>query len=140
MTRATRYALLGLGLALLASCAGHRSPGGPSPSAIVIENASGGRLAVVTLEQWPQKQGSSVRMGSISPVPRDASQVIVRSATSLALPREIRIEWVDDRGTRFSEVRAIDGLVAAFERDPQAALVFRIGPLGILDIVVGETP
>lgn len=128
------------GLTLLASCAGHRSPGGPSPAAIVIENASGGRLAVVTLEQWPQKEGSSVRMGSVSPVPRDASQVIVRSAIGTALPREIRVVWVDDRGSRYSEVRAIDDLVAAFERDPAAALVFRIGPLGILDIVVGETP
>jgi hypothetical protein len=127
-------------LVLAAACSGHRAPGGPSPAAIVIENASGGRLGNVTLEEWPQQEGAAVRMGSVSPVPRDASQVIVRSAASLALPREIRIEWVDDRGSRFSEVRAIDDLVEAFERDPSAALVFRIGPIGILDVIVGETP
>lgn len=106
----------------------------------MIENGSGGRLAVVTLEEWPQKEGSSIRMGSVSPVPRNASQVIVRSAVSLALPREVRVEWVDERGSRYSEVRAIDDLVGTFERDPHAALVFRIGPLGMLDIVIGETP
>ena len=140
MNRLASIVLTGLAVALLASCGGHRSPGGPSPAAIVIENASGGRLGVVTLEQWPQREGSSVRMGSVSPVPRDASQVIVRSAVSAALPREVRIEWVDDRGARFSEVRALDDLVEAFDRDPSAALVFRIGPLGMLDIVVGEKP
>ena len=140
MSRLSSTVLAALAVALLVSCGGHRPPSGPSPAAIVIENASGGRLGVVTLEEWPQKEGTSVRMGSVSPVPRDASQVIARSSIGPALPREVRIEWVDDRGSRFSEIRAIDDLVEAFEQDPSAALVFRVGPLGILDVVIGETP
>ena len=66
---------------------------GTEPAVLIIRNHSGQDIDTVTVSAAQGNAASGRRYGSISPVPRGASQVFVRPRSAPRLPKHLRLAW-----------------------------------------------
>ena len=102
------------------------------PSVIMVRNSTGADLAEVSLSEVGG--GSASRYGSISPVPRGASQAFGRPTNPEQFPRVVKIEWIDDRGSRHSRELSLKKVLRSATGSTGEALVFDIHPQGDVDV------
>ncbi len=102
---------------------------GVDPSVIIVRNSTGADLAEATLSE--ASGGSrAARYGSISPIPRGASQVFVRPNNPLQLPRNVILEWINDQGSRYSLELSLKQVLQTHAGEKGGTLVFDILPQG----------
>jgi heat shock protein HslJ len=105
---------------------------GAEPPMIMVRNSSGTDLTEVSLSE--AAGGSSSRYGSISPVPRGASQVFGRGTNPRQFPRTVNLEWIDDQGSRHSRELSLKKVLRTATGAKGEALVFDIRPQGDVDV------
>jgi hypothetical protein len=105
------------------------------PSVIIVRNSSGEGIAFFTLKSI---QKSGTRYGTISPVPRGASQVFVRPSSPPALPKRLEVEWGTDSGIHNSKVVSFEGVLKSNGNQQRDTLVFEILPNGLVNVYLEE--
>lgn len=100
------------------------------PPVIIARNTSDIDIARVTLSSPSNVPGESTRFGSISPVPKGASQVFVRPADPPRFPETVLIEWIDARGNRYSRHVLLKSVLQSATGSKEEALVFEFGQDG----------
>jgi len=108
-------------------CAGMLIEKNAEPPVIIARNASDVDMERVTLSSPPDVPGGSTRFGTISPVPKGASQVFVRPADPPRLPETVLIEWIDARGNRYSRHVSLKSVLQSATGSKGEALVFEFG-------------
>lgn len=104
------------------------------PPVIIARNSTGIHLERVTVSSAPDATGRSTRFGTISPVPKGASQVFVRPTDPARLPETVLIEWIDTQGNKYYRHLSLKDALKASTGSKGEALVFEFGQGG--DIVV----
>jgi hypothetical protein len=118
---------------LMAGCGGVRH----EPSVIIVRNATGARLAEVTVS-GEVADGRGDRVGSIAPVPVGAEQVFVRPANRVKMPDSLRVTWIDQEHAERSQALSIQEALNESKGTPDEALVIVIhadGPEALLEHV-----
>jgi hypothetical protein len=114
-------------------CAGLRGSGGAEPGVLAVRNSSGRDVDRFSLAPVGPRDGSA-RHGSLSPVPRGVTQVVVRPTNAPRLSGEIDVEWTEVAGRSFSLRRDLRPVLAGARGGPQEALVFELLPDGGLRV------
>ena len=121
---------------ILQGCAAFSPGRGPDPEVLVIRNRSGRDIKTATLSA--AGAGAGWRYGSISPVPRGASQTYVRPDSAPRLPAHLRLAWETAGEGAFSREVSLTRLPEAPHSDPESggleALVFEIRPDDAVDV------
>ena len=127
------YLLLALPmLAMTLGCAALPAGRGSDPAVLIIRNHSGQDIGTATVSAAVSSANAGRRHGSISPVPRGASQVFVRPASAPRLPALLNLTWDTASGVVTREVSLRRPLK---ERDEALnALVFEIRPDLAVDV------
>lgn len=124
---------LALVLALaLAACFATR---GPSPARILVRNSSGADVRLVVLQEVPQAGATSVRMGSVAPALRGATQVIDRPAGAPPLPAEVELRWTLASGEQRSQRLSLAELAGPADG---RGLVFELLPDGTARVSIAS--
>jgi heat shock protein HslJ len=100
---------------------------------IMVRNSTGADLAEASLSEAAGGNSAS-RYGSISPVPRGASQVFGRPTNPRQFPRTVNLEWIDDQGSRHSRELSLKKVLRTATGVKGEALVFDIHPQGDVDV------
>lgn len=108
-------------------CAGMLMAKNAEPPVIIARNASDIDMERVTLSSPPDVPGKPTRFGTISPVPKGASQVFVRPADPPRFPETVLIEWIDARGNRYSRHVSLKNVLKSATGSKGEALVFEFG-------------
>jgi heat shock protein HslJ len=106
---------------------------GAEPPMIMVRNSTGTDLEEVSLSE-AAGGGNVSRYGSVSPVPRGASQVVGRGTDPRQFPRTINLEWIDDQGSRHSRELSLKKVLRTATGAQGEALVFDIHPQGDVDV------
>jgi hypothetical protein len=110
---------------------------GAEPPTIMVRNSSGADLAEVSLSE--AAGGSASRYGSISPVPRGASQVFGRGTNPQQFPRTVNLEWIDSQGSSHSRELSLKKVLRAATGTKGEALIFDINSQGNVDVYLELT-
>lgn len=108
------------------------------PSVIMVRNSTGADLAEASLSE-AAGGGVASRYGSISPVPRGASQVFGRPTDPRQFPRTVNLEWIDVQGSRHSRELSLKKVLRTATGAKGEALVFDILPLENVDVYLEQT-
>ena len=111
---------------VIIGCAVVRGESIIEPGILIVRNKSGVGILSVTLSAAGSPDRHKGRYGTISPVPRGASQVYLRPSTAPPLPKKIRISWVTDDSISYTrEISLVQAVESS--RDPRAnAMVFEV--------------
>ena len=104
------------------------------PSIVVVYNHSGANLQRVSLSETREKVGQSVRLATISPVLMGTTQMLVRPADPPPLPLRVDVSWIDAYGNSYSRQVSLSGVLKGATGASDEALVFSIGPRGVLEV------
>ncbi len=99
------------------------------PPVIIVRNSTGADLAKATLSE-AAGGNRAFQYGSISPVPRGASQIFVRPTKPQKLPKTVNLEWIDDQGIRHSRELSLMKVLQTATGTKGEAIVFDIWPRG----------
>lgn len=124
----------GLMASLLPGCGAASLQQRREPSVVVVYNNSDMGFRVVSLRVAPESGTKSARIGSVSPVPRGASQVFGRPTGAPPLPRVAEISWTDDHGRDYTRKVALDAVLRDATRECGDVLVFEVRPFGDLAV------
>ncbi len=104
----------------------------PEPGILVVRNKSGADVVELSLvDAAPGDR--AVRHGSIAPVPRGVSQVVVRPRNPPPLATEVDVSWTEASGVTHEVRLDLDeALYPAGVGGPDLALVFELLPGGEL--------
>lgn len=94
------------------------------PGTIIIRNACGKELVVVTLISADEKRPK--RFGAVSPVLKGASTIFGRPSNPPALPDTIMVKWEDISGKRYERKVALKKLLRESKGNQGEQLVFTI--------------
>ena len=118
-------------LALAAfGCAGKRVAGATEPRLIIVRNRSGVDVTVVSLQNVGTPGTAPKRMGSVSPVPRNVSQLFYRQSTPPPLPKAVEVSWADSRGGQYARQLSLEPVIRMATGKTREALVLEIRPQG----------
>jgi len=102
------------------------------PPILIVRNASGVDLRTVSLRAPAESRAQNPRIGSVSPVPKGASQVFVRPSPPPPLSRELEVTWVDALGASYTRRVSLELALKEATGEPGEALVFEIRPSGAI--------
>jgi hypothetical protein len=102
----------------------------PEPTSIAVRNNSGISLSVVTLREVRNSSDKPVRWGSVSPVPRGATQVFERPSSAPSLPERVIISWTDYAQGQYEREISLEKILSNSNTQTKDSLVFEIGPFG----------
>lgn len=100
------------------------------PPVIVVYNNGPVGLRVVSLSAASGSGSEPARIGSVSPVPRGASQVFGRPTDAPPLPPVVEVSWTDDLGQDYTRKVVLEAVLREATGEPGEALVFEIRPAG----------
>jgi hypothetical protein len=132
MTCVAALALLSAGCGSLTRASRHE------PCIITVRNATGMRLAEVTVGP-AGANNLSRRISSVSPVQTGMDQVFVRPHTHPPLPDQVEISWTDSHLSRLSQVISLRQILATSTGAPDEVLVIVIDARGA-SAVLEHTP
>ena len=104
------------------------------PKIIAVRNNSGISLSVVTLSEVRNSDDMQFRMGSVSPVPRGATQVFQRPSSAPPLPARIIISWTDYNQRQYERDISLDKILSDPNTQTKDSLVFEIKPSGRINV------
>jgi len=104
------------------------------PKIIAVRNNSGTSLSVVTLRGVRASGEKQVRVGSISPVPRGATQVFNRPSSAPPLPGRLIISWTDYYQRQYEQEISLDKILSDPDTQTKDSLVFEIRPSGRISV------
>jgi hypothetical protein len=99
-----------------------------------VRNTSGISLSVVTLRGVPNSGDKPVRMGSISPVPKGATQLFERPSSPPPLPTRVIISWTDYYQRQYKREISLEKILSDPNTKMKDSLVFEIGPSGRISV------
>ena len=103
------------------------------PGVLVVRNASGRDVDLFRLAPVARRHRNA-RYGSVSPVPRGVSQVVVRPTDVPPLTDELDVEWSEVGGRIFSHRVDLRPTLRDAVGGPDEALVFELLPDGGLEL------
>ena len=106
----------------------------PEPTSIAVKNNSGVSLSVVTLRGVRTSGDKQVRVGSISPVLRGATQVFNRPSSAPSLPVRLIISWTDYYQRQYEQEIPLDKILSDPDTQTKNSLVFEIRPFGRISV------
>ena len=128
------FVLLGMISMLAGGCSIIQRTQYSEPTSIAVRNNSGISLSIVTLRGIRNSDDEQVRMGSVSPVPRGATQVFKRPSSAPPLPARIIISWTDyDQGQYEREI-SLDKILSDPNTQTKDTLIFEIRPSGRIHV------
>ena len=105
------------------------------PGIIAVRNNSGKPLSIVSLKEVPHESKQSIRVGSVSPVPKGATQVFHRPSPPPPLPKRLMISWEDNTQQRYEKEIQLRSFLSSSMLTIEDTLVFEIGPSGKVNII-----
>ncbi len=106
----------------------------PEPATIAVRNNSGISLSVMTLSEIRNSDDTQIRRGSVSPVPRGATQVFKRPYSPPPLPARVIISWTDyDQGQYEREI-SLEKILSNPNTQTKDSLIFEIRPSGRINV------
>ena len=106
----------------------------PEPTTIAVRNNSGISLSVVTLREIRNSDDKQVRMGSVSPVPRGATQVFKRPSSPPPLPAQVIISWTDYDQGQYEQEISLEKILSGPNTQAKDTLIFEIGQFGRINV------
>ncbi|UCD52230.1 MAG: hypothetical protein JSW27_06240 [Phycisphaerales bacterium] len=103
------------------------------PPVVAVYNNSQVGLRIVSLRA-AAVGGELDRIGSVSPVPRGASQVFGRPTDAPPLPSVVELSWSDDRDRDYSRKVILEPILQQATGERGETLVFEIRPAGDLAV------
>ncbi len=104
------------------------------PAIIAIKNSSGKSLSVVTLKEARNSGNKQVRVGSISPVPRGATQVFRRPSSPPPLPARVIISWTDYDQRQYEREIILEKVLSDPNTQTKDSLIFEIRASGRISV------
>ncbi len=104
------------------------------PAIIAIKNSSGKSLSVVTLKEARNSGNKQVRVGSISPVPRGATQVFRRPSSPPPLPARVIISWTDYDQRQYEREIILEKVLSDPNTQTKDSLIFEIRSSGRISV------
>jgi hypothetical protein len=126
--------LAGLAAGALPGCGAASRQPQKEPPVIAVYNNSQVGLRIVSLRAASPVGGEPDRIGSVSPVPRGASQVFGRPTDAPRLPSVVELSWRDDRDRDYSRKVVLEPILQQATGERGETLVFEIGPAGDLAV------
>jgi len=119
---------------LAGGCSTIQKPKYSEPKIIAVRNNSGISLSVVTLSEVRNSDDEQIRRGSVSPVPRGATQVFKRPSSAPPLLARVIISWTDyDQGQYEREI-SLDKILSDPRTQTKDTLIFEIRPSGRINV------
>ena len=134
VVNAARWLLLALMLGMPVGCASMSRQSQTEPPIIIVRNASGVDLRTVSLRAAGDSGEADLRVGSVSPVPKGASQVFARPSSRAPLPMELEVAWVDAFAASYTRQVSLEPALKEATGAPGEALVFEIRPSGAIAV------
>ncbi len=132
--RTVSFVILSMISLLTGGCSAIQKPKYPEPATIAVRNNSGVSLSVVTLSEVRNSDDTQIRRGSVSPVPRGATQVFKRPSSAPPLPARVIISWTDyDQGQYEREI-SLDKILSDPNTQTKDTLIFEIRPSGRINV------
>jgi hypothetical protein len=113
---------------LTGGCSTIQKPKYPEPTTIAVRNNSGISLSVVTLREVHNSNNKEVRVGTISPVPRGATQVFKRPSSAPPLPARVIISWTDYDQKQYEREISLEKILSDPDTHTKVTLIFEIRP------------
>ena len=130
----TSFVMLSMILFISGSCSVQKRTTYSEPKIISVRNNSGTYLPIVSLREVPDAVGKSVRMGSVSPVPNGATQIVGRPSPPPPLPKQIIISWIDSDQRQYEKEVLLEHILSNSVEPMKDSLVFEIGPFGKINV------
>ena len=128
------FVILSIVSMMIGSCSTIERTKYPEPTSIGVRNNSGISLSVVTLRGVRTSGDKQVRMGSISPVPRGATQVFKRFSSSPPLATRVIISWTDSYQRQYEREISLDKILSDPDTQTKDSLIFEIRPSGRISV------
>ena len=109
------------------------------PTIIIIRNNSNEYLKEVSLSENRKRDTGSIRMGSISPVPKGASQIFGRSSQPSNIPRQINVCWINSDDVELCKLVSLKTVLKRATTISGEALVFEILPFSKVTVYLEKT-
>jgi hypothetical protein len=106
----------------------------PEPAIIAVKNTSGISLSVVTIREASNSDDKQVRMGSISPVPIGATQIIRRPSSPPPFPARVIISWTDDDQRQYEREILLKKILSDPNAQTKDSLIFEIRESGRISV------
>jgi len=119
---------------LVGGCSNIQKPKYPEPKIIAVRNNSGISLSVVTLSEVRNSYDTQIRRGTVSPVPRGATQVFKRPSSAPPLPARIIISWTDSDQRQYEREISLDKILSDPNTQTKDTLIFEIRPSGRINV------
>ena len=128
------FVMLSMIIMLVGGCSTMQRSRYPEPTSIAVKNNSGVSLSVVTLRGVRTSGDKQVRVGSISPVLRGATQVFNRPSSAPSLPVRLIISWTDYYQRQYEQEISLDKILSDPDTQTKNSLVFEIRPFGRISV------
>ena len=119
---------------LTAGCSTIQRTKYPEPKIIAVRNNSGISLSVVTLSEVRNSDDTQIRRGSVSPVPRGATQVFKRPSPPPPLPARVIISWTDYDQKQYEREISLEKILSDPNTQTKDSLVFEIRQFGRINV------
>jgi hypothetical protein len=128
------FVILSMISMLTGGCSSIQKTKYPEPTTIAVRNSSGISLFVVTLSEVRNSDDEQVRMGSVSPVPRGATQVFKRPSSAPPLPARIIISWTVHAQEQYEKEISLEKILGDPDTHTKVTLIFEIRPSGRINV------
>ncbi len=114
--------------------------GKSEPASIIIRNNSNEYLKEVSLSETRKRDTGSIKMGSISPVPKGVSQIFGRPSQPSKLPGQIDVCWINKDDKKFCRLVVLKSILKGSTSISGKAIVFEILPLAEINVYLEKSP
>ncbi len=128
------FVILSMISLLVCGCSTIQKPKCPEPATIAVRNNSGVSLSIVTLSEVRNSDDTQIRRGSVSPVPRGATQVFKRPSSPPPLPARVIISWTDYDQKQYEREISLEKILSDPDTQAKDSLIFEIGPSGRINV------
>ena len=132
--RTVSFVILSMISLLTGGCSAIQKPKYPEPTTIAVRNNSGVSLSVVTLSEVRNSDDTQIRRGSVSPVPRGATQVFKRPSPPPPLPAQVIISWTDYDQEKYEREISLEEILSDPNTQTKDTLIFEIRPSGRINV------
>ena len=132
--RTVSFVILSMISLLIGGCSAIQKAKYPEPTTIAVRNNSGVSLSVVTLSEVRNSDDTQIRRGSVSPVPRGATQVFKRPSPPPPLPARLTISWTDYNQRQYEREISLDKILSDPNTQTKDTLIFEIRPSGRINV------
>ena len=128
------FVILSIISILTAGCSSIQRNKYPEPTTIAVRNNSGISLSVVTLSEVRNSDNTQIRRGSVSPVPRGATQVFKRPSSPPPLPARVIISWTDYNQRQYEREISLEKILSDPNTQTKDTLIFEIGQFDRINV------